>query len=92
MYQVTISGGDRPTRRYDLHALPIAGTMAHHLMGPGELYRELLKLNVPGISPNLGWSELALRYAEHLAAVPPDPAIDRRGGGVVGSKTVGGLT
>jgi hypothetical protein len=78
MYQVTISGGDRPTRRYDLHALPIGGTMAH-LLSPSELFRELKLLKVPGISANFGWYELALKYAEHLEATPPEPAVDRRG-------------
>jgi hypothetical protein len=77
MYQVTISGGDRPTRRYDLHELPIGGTMAH-LLGPGELYRSMLAVGVPDISPHLGWYPLALRYAEFLAAAVPTSVMKSR--------------
>jgi hypothetical protein len=40
--------------------------MAHKLTAP-DLYAELVKLNVPGIIPQHGWQDLAIRYARWRA-------------------------
>jgi hypothetical protein len=64
--QITISGADKATRRYDLHQLRLpSGRMAHQLGGP-DLFHELRDLNVPGILPTDGWQQLALAFAEYL--------------------------
>jgi hypothetical protein len=73
MFQITISGRDKPTRRYDLHALRLpSGKMADQIGGP-DLYRELLTLGVPNILPSDGWQQLALHYAEFLEAAGAKP-------------------
>ena len=45
----------------DLHALPIAQTFAHKLAGP-DLFIELTKLGVPGVTASQGWQQLAVAY------------------------------
>jgi len=89
MFTVSFSRYGEPTRHYDLHALPIAGTMAHKL-GPGELYRELLEIGVPGIAPQLGLQDFLIAYARFRETKPPDPPTDTRGGPqIIGSAAVG---
>jgi len=51
---------DGVNRRINLHDLRIAGTFAHKLPGP-DLYKEMLKLKVPGLDVSMGWQELATR-------------------------------
>jgi hypothetical protein len=63
MFMVSITKFGQQPIAYDLHQLPIAGTMAHQLGGP-DLYRELVELAVPGITPQMGWQDLAIAYAK----------------------------
>jgi hypothetical protein len=81
MLQYSVTKYGEPVQHFDLHALPIAGVLAHQLPGP-DLYRELQKLGCPGIAPSDGWMDLAVKYAKWRA----DPSA---AGGVVGSKALG---
>jgi hypothetical protein len=62
MLQITIPSRTGESRTFDLHALPVGGTFAHNLRGP-DLYAELVKVGVPGVLPNDGWQQLALKFA-----------------------------
>ena len=63
-------------RRINLFDLPIANTFAHHLPGP-DLCRELQKLGIDGVTPTMGWQDLAHVYGNSIwiAAHPPRAAI-----------------
>jgi hypothetical protein len=66
MFQITVSRAGELPQRFDLHALPIAGTMAHNLAG-ADLYKAMTDLGISGITPNDGWQQLALRLAQYRA-------------------------
>jgi hypothetical protein len=68
MYQVTISGGDRPTVRYDFDALRLPSGELAHKLNPDELFRQLKALNCPDISAQSGKHDLLLACAKFLAA------------------------
>jgi hypothetical protein len=65
MLQYSITKANQ-VQHFDLHALPIAGTLAHKLTAP-DLYAELVKLGVPNIIPQHGWQDLAIAYAKFRA-------------------------
>lgn len=53
-------------RTFDLHDLPIGETFAHKLPQP-DLYKELLKLGIPGVVPTMGHQDMSLLYGNFLA-------------------------
>ena len=53
------------SRRYDLHNLPIAGTMAHKLTGE-DLLAAMMKLGIKNINTSMGHQDLALAYANFI--------------------------
>jgi hypothetical protein len=69
MLQYSVTRYGEPVQHFDLHALPIAGRLAHQLTGP-DLYRELVKIDCPGVVPSDGWMDLAIKLARWRA----DPA------------------
>jgi hypothetical protein len=82
MLQYSVTKYGEPVQHFDLHALPVGGTLAHKLTGT-DLYHELQKLGCPGIAPTDGWMDLAIKLARWRA----DPAATA--GGVTGSKALG---
>jgi hypothetical protein len=73
LFQITITKPGELPQRFDLHALPIAGTLAHKLSGR-DLYKAMTDLGISGITPTDGWQQLALRLAQYRA----DPAEERQ--------------
>jgi hypothetical protein len=62
MLMMGIQVGGQP-RHVDLHALPIGSAFAHKLSGP-DLFTEMQRLGIDGLTPTAGWMQLAMTYAE----------------------------
>jgi len=86
---ITVTKQGEPPQHYNLHALPISGTLAH-LLSRDELFRQLKAMKVPDISPQSGHQALLEALARFRAANPADPPADHRDGPqIIGSAAVG---